>query len=77
MGKADSMGDFLTNENRIDRRGQTQSTQGRRDQLGAGLREANAQIQYGSHFIRIDRPGGIDQIFINRLVGFSKIAFQD
>jgi hypothetical protein len=42
--------------------------------LGAGLREADAEIQSGGDFIRIDRPGGIDQIFINHLVGFSKIA---
>ena len=55
----------------------TQSSEGRRDQLGTGVREANAEIQSGSHFIRIDRPGDIDRIFVNRLVGFSKIAFTE
>ena len=64
-------------ESRIDRCGQTQSNERRRDQLGTGVREANAEIQSGSHFIRIDRSRDIDPIFINRLVGFSKIAFQD
>jgi hypothetical protein len=69
-------GDFLTNENRINRFGQTQSSEGRRDQLVRSVRNANAEIQSGGHFIRIDRPGDIDLIFINILMGFSKIAFQ-
>jgi hypothetical protein len=45
-------GHFLTNENRINRFGQTQSSEGRRDQLGRGVRKANAEIQSGGHFIR-------------------------
>ena len=69
--------EFLVNENRNDRCGQTQASEGRRDELGTGVREANAEIQSGSHFIRIDRPSDIDRVFVNRLVGFSKIAFTD
>jgi hypothetical protein len=69
-------GHFLANENRIYRFGQTQSNEGRRDQLGRSVRNANAEIQSGGHFIRIDRSGDIDRIFINILMGFSKIAFQ-
>lgn len=65
--------EFIANENRVDRCGQTQSSEG---QLGRSY-EANAEIQSGGNLIRIDRPGDIDRIFINILVGFSKIAFQD
>ena len=67
---------FLANENRINRFGQTRSSEGRRDQLGGSVQEANAEIQPGGHFIRIDRPGDIDRIIINILVGFSKIAIK-
>jgi len=67
---------FLANENRINRFGQTRSSEGRRDQLGGSVQEANAEIQPGGHFIRIDRPSDIDRIFINILVGFSKIAMK-
>ena len=46
MGEADLMGrDSLTNENRIDRCGQTRANEGRRDQLGEDVREANAEVQ--------------------------------
>jgi hypothetical protein len=40
-------GHFLANENRIYRFGQTQSNEGRRDQLGRSVRNANAEIQSG------------------------------
>ena len=54
--------------------GQTQSSGGRRDQLGAGVRQANAKIQFGGDFSRIDRPSDIDRTFIRHLVGFPKAA---
>jgi hypothetical protein len=38
-------GDSLTNENRIDRCGQTRCDPGPRDQLGQDVREANAEVQ--------------------------------
>jgi hypothetical protein len=54
--------------------GQTQSSGRRRDQLGAGVRQANAKIQFGGDFSRVDRPSDIDRPFIRHLVGFSKAA---
>jgi hypothetical protein len=42
--------------------------------LGAGVREANAKIQFGGHFSRIDRPSDIDRTFIRHLVGISEAA---
>src|SRR6202035_3349678 len=66
--------DFLTNENQTNWCDRTQSSGARRDQLGAGVREANAKIQFGGDFSRIDRPSDIDRTFIRRLVGFSKAA---
>jgi hypothetical protein len=66
--------DFLTNENQTNWCGQTHSSGARRDQLGAGVREANAKIQFGGDFGRLDRPGDIDRTFIRHLVGFSKAA---
>jgi hypothetical protein len=66
--------DFLTNENQTNWCGRTQSSGARRDQLGAGVREANAKIQFRGDLSRIDRPSDIDRTFIRRLVGFSKAA---
>jgi hypothetical protein len=66
--------DFLTNENQTNWCRRTQSSGARRDQLGAGVREANAKIQFGGDFSRIDRPSNIDRTFIRHLVGFSKAA---
>jgi hypothetical protein len=43
--------------------------------LGAGLREANAEIQSGSYFGRIERPNDIDRVVIYRVESFFKIAF--
>src|SRR5271165_401651 len=37
-------------------------------------REANAEIQSGSHFGRTDRPTDIDHVFIPRVVNVFKIA---
>ena len=49
MGKPDKAGrDFLTNENRIGRHDGTAS-EGPRAPLGAGVPEANAEIQSGSY----------------------------
>ena len=62
--------DFLTNENQTNWCDQTQSSGAQRDQLGAGVREANAKIQFGGDFSRIDRPSDIDRTFIRHLVGF-------
>jgi hypothetical protein len=66
--------DFLTNENQTSWCDRTQSSGARRDQLGAGVREANAKIQFGGDFSRIDRSSDIDRTFIRHLVGFSKAA---
>ena len=66
--------DFLSNENQTNWCVRTQSSGARRDQLGAGVREANAKIQFGGDFSRIDRPSDIDRTFIRHLVGFSKAA---
>jgi hypothetical protein len=59
----------------MDRRAETDSGEGRRDQLGAGVRKANAEIQSGSYFGRIERPGDIDRVVIYRVESFFKIAF--
>ena len=45
--------------------------------MGGSVQDANAEIQSGGHFVGIDRPGDIDRIFINVLVGFSKIAMKN
>ena len=60
---------------RIDGSGETDSSERRRDQLGAGVREANAEIQSGSYFGRIGRPDDIDRVVIYRVEFFFKIAF--
>jgi|HubBroStandDraft_6_1064221.scaffolds.fasta_scaffold297214_2 hypothetical protein len=48
--------------------------EGRRDKLGAGVREANAEIQSGSCFGRSECPSDSDGVLIHRVVGFLKIA---
>jgi len=55
---------------RMDRRAETDSGEGRRDQLGAGVRKANAEIQSGSYFGRFERPNDIDRMVVHRRVGF-------
>jgi hypothetical protein len=57
----------------MDRRAETDSGEGRRDQLGAGVQKANAEIQSGSYFGRFERPNDIDRMVVHRRVGF-KIA---
>jgi hypothetical protein len=42
-----------------------------RDQLGTGLREANAEIQSGSYFNRVDRSDDFDRGVVLRVGGFS------
>jgi len=48
------------------------SSEGRRDRLDTGVREANAEIQSGSYFGRIDRPCDIDRVVIRRMGDLSK-----
>ena len=55
---------------RMDRRAETDSGEGRRDQLGAGVRKANAEIQSGSYFGRFERPNDVDRMVVHRRVGF-------
>jgi len=64
--------DFLSNENQTNWCVRTQSSGTRRDQLGAGVRQANAKIQFGGDFSRIDRHSDIDQTFFRHLVGFPR-----
>ena len=45
---------------------------GYKDQPGAGLREANTEVQFGSYFDCFER---FDRVAIHRVVVFSKIAF--
>ena len=40
----------------MDRRAETDSSDGRRDQLDPSAREANAEVQSGSYFGCLDRP---------------------
>ena len=54
----------------MDRRAETDSGEGRRDQLGAGVQKANAEIQYGSYFARFEHPNDIDRMVVHRRVGF-------
>ena len=61
---------FSQIENQSDRCVQTQFSGARRDQLRAGVRQANAKIQFGGDFSRIDRPRDFDRTFIRHLVGF-------
>jgi hypothetical protein len=62
MGKPDKAGrDFLTNENRIGRHDGTAS-EAPRAQLGAGVPEANAEIQSGDYFGRFDRSDAFDHL---------------
>ena len=51
------------------------SSEGWRDRLDGGVREANAEIQSGGYFCRFDRSDHIDRAVIYRVVGFFKIAF--
>jgi hypothetical protein len=50
----------------------TELSEGRRDQLDAGVRESNASIQSGSCFGRIDCPCVIAWVAIQHVGGFSK-----
>ena len=59
----------------MDRRAETDSGDGRRDQLGAGVREANAEIQSGSYCVCFECPDDIDRMVVHRGVVFFKIAF--
>ena len=52
------------------RRAETNSGEGRRDQLGADVRKANAEIQSRSYFGRFERPNDIDRMVVHRRVGF-------
>ena len=54
---------------RMDRRAETDSGEGRRDQLGAGVQKANAEIQSGSYFGRFERPNDIGRMVVHRRVG--------
>ena len=54
----------------MDRRAQTDSCEGRRDQLGAGVPEANAKIQSGGYFGSFERPNDIDRMVVHRRVAF-------
>ena len=59
----------------MDGRAETDSGDGRRDQLDPSVREANAEVQSGSYFARFERPNDIDRMDVHRRVGFvSKIA---
>jgi hypothetical protein len=52
------------------------SSEGWRDRLDTGVREANAEIQPGGYFCRFDPSDDIDRAVIYRVVGyFFKIAF--
>jgi hypothetical protein len=71
MGKPDKAGrDFLTNENRVGRDNRTAS-EAPRAQLGAGVPEANAEIQSGDYFCRFDRSDAFDHLvfFIVEVLG--------
>ena len=59
---------------RMDRRAETDSGEGRRDQLGAGVRKANAEIQSGSYFGRFERPNDIDRMVVHLEWALFKIA---
>ena len=55
---------------RMGRRAETNSGEGRRDQLGADVRKANAEIQSRSYFGCFERPNDIDRMVVHRRVGF-------
>ena len=61
---------IVRESSRMDRRAETDSGEGQRDQLGAGVRKANAEIQSGSYFGRFERPNDIDRMVVHRRVGF-------
>jgi hypothetical protein len=47
---------------------ETDSNEGPKDQLGADVREANAQIQSGSYFGCFDCPDACDRVVFHRVV---------
>jgi hypothetical protein len=47
---------------------ETDSNEGPEDQLGADVREANAQIQSGSYIGCFDRPDACDRVVFHRVV---------
>jgi hypothetical protein len=57
----------------MDRRAETDFGEGRRDQLGAGVREAHAEIQSGSYCVRFEYPNDIDRMVVHRGVDFFKV----
>ena len=57
----------------MDRRAETDSCEERRDQLGAGVREANAEIQSRSYCVRFECPDDIDRLVLHRGVDFFKV----
>jgi hypothetical protein len=57
----------------MDRGAETDSCEERRDQLGAGVREANAEIQSRSYCVRFECPDDIDRLVLHRGVDFFKV----
>jgi hypothetical protein len=53
----------------VDRRAETDSGEGRRDQLGAGVPEANAEVKSGSYCARFACSSDIDRVVVHRRVG--------
>ena len=58
----------------MDRRAETDSSEGRRDQLDPSVREANAEVQFGSYFGCVDRPDAFYRVVFHSVVAFFKIA---
>ena len=66
---------IIRESSRIGRRAETDFGEGRRDQLGAGVREANAEIQSGSYCVRFECPDDIDRLVVHRGVDFFKVTW--
>jgi hypothetical protein len=58
----------------IGRYSETDSSDGRRDQLDPSAREANAEVQSGSYFGCFNRPDAIDRVVFHSVVAIFKIA---
>jgi hypothetical protein len=58
----------------IGRYSETESSDGRRDQLDPSAREANAEVQFGSYFGCFNRPDAIDRVVFHSVVAIFKIA---
>ena len=66
---------IIRESSRIGRRAETDSGDGRRDQLDPSVREANAEVQSGSYCVCFECPDDIDRMVVHRRVGVvSKIA---